>query len=137
MKEWIIRHQWGIIIPMKQASEISLKSKKAGRPKGSMNKRTRALSNRLLKEGNCPASALVRIAKAAEREENLSLAVDAWKAVLPYIHAKPKAVEFYPNAFAKMAKDIAALKNEATKTNKSDIGTRLERAIEKLSDRQV
>lgn len=78
-----------------------------GRPKGAQNRRTQAFADKLLSEGRCPAEALVRIAEGAEVAGETALAIDAWKAVLPYVHAKPKPVEFDPGQVVLMAREIA------------------------------
>lgn len=105
----------------------------AGRPKGTTNKRTRALSDKLVNTGLCPAEALVRIAQQAEESGNLPLAVDAWKAVLPYVHAKPKAIEMNPDGLVALARELAAARSHTT-DKPSDLGDRLDRAFQRLCE---
>lgn len=69
----------------------------AGRPRGSVNRRTSALRDAVDAEGVDPAVALVRIGKAAEEREEYSLAVEAYGKVLPFLHAKPRtAADAHP-----------------------------------------
>ena len=105
----------------------------AGRPKGVRNKRTQALADTLLKNDECPAEALIRLAKAAECEGKISLAIDAWKAVLPYVHAKPKAVETAPDIVAALARDIAEARIIANSVrDNTSYGDRLRKATADL-----
>jgi predicted TPR repeat methyltransferase len=104
----------------------------SGRPKGAQNRRTQALADKLLSEGKCPAEALVRIAESAEAAGEMALAVDAWKAVLPYVHAKPKPVEIDPGQIVLMARDIAEARLVAKPEYVSSFGQRLELAVARL-----
>ncbi|MDP2081385.1 MAG: hypothetical protein U0934_15170 [Pseudotabrizicola sp.] len=104
----------------------------AGRPKGAQNRRTRALSEKLLAQGKCPAEALVRIAERAEAEGEMALAVDAWKAVLPYVHAKPKAIELDPDAVVELARNLAEVRASQNATQHVDYGELLALAEAKL-----
>jgi galactose-1-phosphate uridylyltransferase len=65
----------------------------SGRPAGSSNLGTKALSEGLIEDGKCPVAALVRLAEQAEAEGRITVAIDAWKAVLPYVHARPRNIE--------------------------------------------
>ena len=76
-------------------------------------KRTKALADTLLENDECPAEALVRLAKFAESEGKTNLAIDAWKAVLPYVHPKPKAIETAPDVVAELARSIAEARTSA------------------------
>lgn len=100
----------------------------AGRPKGTQNRRTLALSEKLLADGKCPAEALVRIAERAEAKGDMALAVDAWKAVLPYVHAKPKPVEFDPIQVVQLAKEISDARAKSTSETTTDFGDLLNNA---------
>lgn len=82
----------------------------AGRPKGSLSRRSEALADKLLSEGKCPVAALVRIAEAAEKDGDRKQAIDAWKSVLPYVHPKPKAVDIDPNSVIELAKAVAEVR---------------------------
>ena len=106
----------------------------AGRPRGAQNKRTLALSDRLLAQGKCPAEALVRIAERAEANGETALAVDAWKAVLPYVHAKPKAFELDPASVVLLARDLAEARAALTTAMDVDFGMALDRAEAKLAE---
>jgi hypothetical protein len=50
-----------------------------------------------------PAEALLRIAEEAESRGDLTLAIDAWKRLLPYVHPKPKPVEVDPESVVALA----------------------------------
>jgi hypothetical protein len=106
----------------------------SGRPKGSQNRRTQALADKLLADGKCPAEALVRIAERAEAAGETALAIDAWKAVLPYVHAKPKAVEFDPEQVVHLAREIAEIRMTPNPDEVTTYGQRLARAIAKLEE---
>lgn len=82
----------------------------AGRPKGALNRRTRDLAERLVDAGRCPVEALVRIAEDAEKSGNAGLALDAWKAVLPYVHARPKPYESEPDARIALERELAEVR---------------------------
>ena len=58
-----------------------------------MQDQKQALSEGLIEDGKCPVLALVRLAEQAEAEGRITVAIDAWKAVLPYVHARPKSIE--------------------------------------------
>ena len=107
----------------------------SGRPKGSQNRRTLALAEKLLADGKCPAQALVRIAERAEVEGETALAIDAWKAVRPYVHAKPKPVEFDPQQVVRLAGEIAAARLVHASEENSSFGDLLARAEARLNDR--
>jgi hypothetical protein len=65
----------------------------SGRPAGSSNSSTKAVSEGLIEDGKCPVLALVRLAEQAEEEGRTTVAMNAWKAVLPYVHARPRSIE--------------------------------------------
>lgn len=106
----------------------------AGRPKGAQNRRSRALADKLLERGKCPAEALVRIAEQAEDAGETALAIDAWKAVLPYVHAKPKAIEVDPVAVVQLARDLAAARAMANAAQDLDYEAALTRAEKELAE---
>lgn len=109
----------------------------AGRPKGARNRRSQALADRLLEAGQCPAEALVRIAEEAEAAGNLTLALDAWKAVLPYVHAKPKPIELAPEDAVAIARELAQARQAGGGANISSYTDRLRRAQMKLDDMEA
>lgn len=47
------------------------------------------------------------MAEKAEADGDISTAIGAWKAVLPYVYAKPKAIEIEPEAVIELARDLA------------------------------
>ena len=100
----------------------------AGRPKGSKNRWMVALADQFLDDGNCPASALVRIARRAEKNGDDHLAVDAWKAVLPYIHPKPKPVEIYPDYRVELEQRIAEAKSKVSGDDMDELARLVEEA---------
>lgn len=86
----------------------------AGRPRGSVNRRTSALRDAISAEGVDPAVALVRIGKAAEAREDFGLAVEAYGKVLPFLHAKPRtAADAHPEEALEFAKAMLAAKVDA------------------------
>lgn len=80
----------------------------AGRPPGSTNKRSLALAEALIAEGRCPIQALARLAERAEAEGDLTTAIAAWRAVAPYMHARPKPVESDPDGVVQLAQALKA-----------------------------
>ena len=80
-------------------------------------RRSDALAEELISAGKCPVEALVRLAEQAESEGNLGQAIGAWKSVLPYIYPKPKAVEFAPEQVIELARDLAAARAYASRSN--------------------
>jgi hypothetical protein len=61
----------------------------SGRPKGSRNRRTREMTERLDRLGRDPIAALARLAQHAEAEGNLALAERCWSGLLPYAAPRP------------------------------------------------
>jgi len=78
----------------------------AGRPPGSVNKRSAALAEALISEGRCPIRALARLAERAEAEGDLTTAIAAWRTVAPYVHARPKPVESEPDGVIELARAL-------------------------------
>lgn len=78
----------------------------AGRPPGSVNKRSAALAEDLISEGLCPIRALARLAVRAEADGDLSTATAAWRAVAPYVYARPKPVETDPDGVIELARAL-------------------------------
>lgn len=133
VNEWI-----GVIIyPMSNLSNLGGARPGAGRPKGAQNRRSRALADKFLGSGKCPAEALVRIAEQAEAAGETALAIDAWKAVLPYVHAKPKAMEVDPVAVVELARDLAEARATGSAVHYLDYGTALARAEENLVEIEI
>lgn len=67
--------------------------KTGGRAKGTPNRRTAELAERIDAMDCCPAEGLARIGQAAERDGNLDLARAAYSDLAPYLYARRKAVE--------------------------------------------
>src|SRR3954449_8195758 len=61
----------------------------SGRPRGSRNRRTVEMTERLDRLGLDPIAALARLAQHAEAEGNLDLAERAWRGLLPYAAPRP------------------------------------------------
>lgn len=106
----------------------SIPSRKTGRPKGASNLRSRALAERLAQEGRDPAEGLIRIAELAEQQGELTLAADAWKALLPYVHARLKPVESDPDGVVALAR---RLKEEADSENNCSFAQLLDLAAKR------
>lgn len=70
----------------------------------------------------------MRIAEQAEASGEMALAIDAWKAVLPYVHAKPKSIEVDPVAVVQLARDLAEARAASNAAMYVDYGEALERA---------
>lgn len=96
-------------------------------------RRSAAVAGLLDAAGANPAEALVRLAAEAEATGNLSLAVTAWKALLPYRYARPKPIESDPEGAVELARSL----KEAGVLPEDDglggpYGERLRKAIEAL-----
>jgi hypothetical protein len=87
----------------------------SGRPAGSRNRRSQALSEGLIEGGKCPALAPVRLAEQAEAEGRITVAIDARKAVLACVHARPRSIELEPEALVALARDLAVARASAAK----------------------
>lgn len=90
------------------------KRKGAGRPKGSLTRRSEVLAEALLSNGHCPVEALIRLAQEAEAQGDLGQAIGAWKSIIPYVYPKPKAVEVDPETVIELAKAIAEARVSAS-----------------------
>lgn len=88
-------------------------------------RRSDALAEELISSGKCPVRSLVRLAERAEAEGDLNQAIGAWKSVLPYIHPKPKSVEFDPQLVVELARDIAAARAELSEPRVPDSHVKL------------
>lgn len=107
----------------------------AGRPRGSLNRRTSALREAIEAEGIDPAVALVRIGKAAELREEFGLAVEAYGKVLPFLHAKPRtSADAHPEEALEFARAMLSARVEAATTAIAQPGLaeRLNRARARL-----
>ena len=117
--------------------------RRGGRDPGTPNRNAAALRAAVAAEGVDPAIALVRIAKAAEAQEDYALAVDAWGKVLPYTHPRPRPVEFYPDELVSLEGRLAharltAQANVVTKnTGLEGLAERLQRASSGLASPQT
>jgi hypothetical protein len=103
----------------------------AGRPRGSLNRRTSALRDAIEAEGVDPAVALVRIGKAAEARAEYALAADCYGKVLPFLHAKVRtSADAHPEEALEFARAMLSAKIEAAATTISQPGLaeRLQRA---------
>ena len=69
------------------------RQKTGGRIKGTPNRRTLALQEKLSDLNYCPVESLVLVARQAEASGDWPLAVDCAKALMPYAFAKRKAIE--------------------------------------------
>ena len=69
------------------------RQKTGGRIKGTPNRRTQALQEKLSDLNYCPLESLVMIARQAEAASNWPLAVDCAKALMPFAFAKRKSIE--------------------------------------------
>ena len=101
----------------KKANNHGGKRAGAGRPKGSRMRRSDAMAERLIAEGRCPVDALVRLAEEAEARGELSLAMGAWRSILPFIYPKPKAVEVAPEVVLDLARDLDAVRKDVRQSN--------------------
>ena len=130
---WLLLGYFDTFSTMEQANTHGGRRPGAGRPRGSVNLRSKALADQLLREGHCPATALTRLAQQAEEKGNLALAVDAWKALLPYIHPKPKPVEVDPEGFLALNSELTEMRTRASAALADEFAEALERA-ERLSN---
>ena len=114
------------------------KRRGAGRPKGSVTRRSEVLAEALLSNGQCPVDALVRLAQEAEAQGDLGQAIGAWKSILPYVYPKPKAVEIEPEIVIELAKEIAKVRaSAATKELGGSYGELLDRFFQQNRAKQV
>ena len=110
----------------------------SGRPKGSRMRRSEALAEELIKTGKCPVQALVRLAEQCEAQGEIKEAIGAWKGVLPYVYPKPKAVESEPERAIELARELFAMRAEATKKDVDlDHVAMVEQALAKMEGRQA
>lgn len=130
---WQVTDKLDIISSMEQVNTHGGRRSGAGRPRGSVNLRSKALADQMLREGHCPATALTRLAQQAEEKGNLALAVDAWKALLPYIHPKPKPVEVDPEGFLALNSELTEMRTRASAALADEFAEALERA-ERISN---
>lgn len=108
----------------------------AGRPAGSLNKRsTKAIE--AVAERYPGWSPLLHFAAVAN-DETLppDIRLDAAKAAAPYIHPRPKPSELYPDAAIALEKRLAEVRAGAVAKETLDplsgLGDRLERAFKRL-----
>ena len=99
---------------MARANKHGGKRAGAGRPKGSRSRRSEAVAEKLLSQGKCPVDALVRLAEEAEANGDRLQAIGVWKAILPFVYPKPKAVEIDPEAVVELARLLSEAKIRAT-----------------------
>lgn len=105
----------------------------AGRPKGSRSRRSDAVAEKLLAQGKCPVEALIRLAEDAEADGDRSLAIHAWKAVLPFVYPKPKPVEIYPDAVVELTRLLSEAKShDAEGAGNSPLGQMVEKMRKEL-----
>lgn len=107
----------------------------AGRPRGSLNRRSLE-SIQAVTERYPNWTPLLHFAAVAN-DESLSpeIRLDAAKAAAPYMHPKPKNIEFEPDAAVKVEERLAAERTKAaTRPNEDHIGLaeRLLRATARL-----
>ena len=105
--------------------------RRGGRQAGTPNRTTTALREAVEELGGDPALALIRIAKSAEENGDLGLAVEAYGKVVGFIHARPKPVDVNPEALIELERALIRVKLEETaKAVKSDdtLADRLARA---------
>ena len=105
---------------MTEAAKHGGKREGAGRPKGSLTRRSEILGEALLANNNCPVGALMRLAEKAEAQGDLGQAIGAWKSIIPYVYPKPKAVEVEPESVIELAKAIAEARADALATNPAE-----------------
>ena len=67
--------------------------KTGGRKKGTPNKRTQEIAEKLLEIGGDPLEAMAEIAASYHKEGDRAQAFKCYSEIAPYIHAKRKAIE--------------------------------------------
>lgn len=72
---------------------MALGRKTGGRKKGTPNKKTQSIQDKLDKHGCDPIEGMAKIAKQAMDEGDMSLALSAYKEIAQYIVPKRKAIE--------------------------------------------
>lgn len=107
----------------------------AGRPRGSLSRRSLE-SIQAVAERYPDWTPLLHFAAVAN-DESLSpeIRLDAAKAAAPYLHPKPKSIEFEPDAAVELEKRLAAGRTEAAAQPNADhigLAERLLRATARL-----
>ena len=87
--------------------------KTGGRKAGTPNRWTVLVRERLDAEGAEPAAELVKIARAAEANDNLELAADCWGKLAAFAYPKPRPVVIDPDALVELEGRIAAARLQA------------------------
>jgi hypothetical protein len=110
----------------------------AGRPKGSLNKRSfeeiEAVKDRF--PDWTPLMHLATVANDADLE--VSVRLDAAKTAAPYFHAKPKPVEIYPEHYSETQGMAAKAKSASNVSGACDgLAERLQRAKARRQAREL
>src|SRR5690606_5376648 len=87
--------------------------RRGGRQKGTPNRGTVLVRERLDAEGAEPAVELVRIARVAEAEGELNLAADCWGKLAAFAYPKPRPVEVLPDSLVALAGRLHRARLEA------------------------
>ena len=104
----------------------------AGRPPGPVLQNHRELIAAIIASGQSPLEALLRIAKKAEEDGDVRLALDAYGKALPYVHPRPKPMELDPEEAIELQALIAEAKVAANdKGGKDDMATLIVNALER------
>lgn len=104
----------------------------AGRPPGPVLQNHRELIAEIIASGQSPLDALLQIAKKAEEDGDINLALDAYGKVLPFVHPRPKPIEFGPEEAIELQARIAEARVAAIdKGGQDDMATLIVKALER------
>ncbi|GLS30555.1 hypothetical protein SAMN04488498_103129 [Mesorhizobium albiziae] len=125
---------------MSEARKVGGRREGAGRPKGSLNKRSIQAIEEVAERWPdwTPLMHLATVANDKALDEEIRL--DAAKAAAPYVHPKPKGVELDPDGIVALEARITAARLLATARTMDDnpgLADRLARAALRISDQVV
>jgi hypothetical protein len=102
----------------------------AGRPLGGVSSRTAKLRDEIAALGIDPVVALARIGRDAEAREDWPVAIECFRSISPFVHARPKPVEIDPDGLVELEKRLVQAKIEAASVALSNptLADRLARA---------
>lgn len=87
--------------------------RRGGRQKGTPNRNTVLLRDRLAAEGIEPADELVKIARAAQSSGELDLAADCWGKLAAFVYPKPRPVVIDPEGLIELEGRIAEVRTRS------------------------
>ena len=111
--------------------------RRGGREKGTPNRKTLRIVDLLAEQGAEPALGLLRIAKAAEENGDLSLAADCWGKLAQFVYPKPKPMPIDIDEAVLLESRIHKARSEAVVNSVSSstdgLAERLDRAYKRMA----